>query len=63
VFVKQLGARPVVRRAVVAGEAGVYRADLDAIEINLRDRKGGNWDEWPADLRIREFPTTRGGTA
>jgi protein gp37 len=22
----------------------------------LQDRKGGNWNEWPQDLRIREFP-------
>jgi protein gp37 len=22
----------------------------------LRDRHGGDWSEWPADLRIREFP-------
>ena len=57
-FVKQLGARPVVHRVRVAAEAGTYRADLDAIEIELRDRKGGDWDEWPADLRIREFPAT-----
>lgn len=26
------------------------------VRIRLRDRKGGNWDEWPADLRIREMP-------
>lgn len=24
----------------------------------LRDRKGGSMSEWPADLRVREFPTT-----
>jgi len=24
--------------------------------IPLRDKKGGNWDEWPQDLRVREFP-------
>lgn len=42
-FVKQLGANPV--------------EDCDLLEnwIDL-DSKGGNWDEWPADLRIREFP-------
>lgn len=22
----------------------------------LKDKKGGNWDEWPDDLRVREFP-------
>jgi protein gp37 len=23
------------------------------------DRKGGDWRFWPADLRVREFPTAR----
>lgn len=60
VFVKQLGARPIdsyPSRAAVAflgGEgAGV------ALPLHLRDRKGGDIDEWPADLRIREFPAVR----
>lgn len=22
----------------------------------LRDKKGGDWNEWPADLRVRQFP-------
>lgn len=25
----------------------------------LRDRKGGDMDEWPADLRVRQFPEVR----
>lgn len=25
--------------------------------IRLHDRKGSDWNEWPADLRVREFPT------
>lgn len=25
-------------------------------QVMLGDRKGGNWEEWPEDLRIREFP-------
>jgi len=25
----------------------------------LRDPKGGNWDEWPEDLRVREMPDWR----
>lgn len=44
VFVKQLGARPVVE------------SDDVPIEIVIADRKGTNWDEWPADLRVRQFP-------
>lgn len=41
-FVKQLGANPV---------------DLLDNWDEL-DSKGGNWDQWPADLQIREFPRT-----
>lgn len=25
-------------------------------KLNLRDSHGGDWSEWPEDLRIREFP-------
>jgi protein gp37 len=45
VFVKQLGRRPV----------------LDGVPLKLRDRKGGDWTEWPEDLRVREFPTRPAG--
>ena len=27
--------------------------------LSLRDRKGGDMDEWPADLRVREWPEVR----
>jgi protein gp37 len=40
VFVKQLGAIPV--------EGGR--------RLKLRDGHGGDWDEWPPDLRVREMP-------
>jgi protein gp37 len=43
-FVKQLGAVPVL--------------PFDASEMipSFKDRKGGDIDEWPADLRVREWP-------
>ena len=41
VFVKQLGALPI--------------GDI-AVECRLTDRKGGDWNEWPEDLRVREVP-------
>lgn len=41
VFVKQVGARPVI--------------DRDDSRI-IRDRKGGDMSEWPSSIRIREFP-------
>jgi protein gp37 len=45
-FVKQLGARPVDDESLAGGKA------ID----RLKDKHGGDWDEWPADLRVREFP-------
>ncbi len=41
IFVKQMGARPVNR---------------EGIAHPLVHRKGGNMAEWPADLRVQEFP-------
>jgi protein gp37 len=41
-FIKQLGAQP-----------------CDGKEVKrLKNRKGGDWGEWPPDLRIRDFPAT-----
>jgi len=37
-----------------------YRADHrpeGAVAFSLMDLKGGSWSEWPADLRVREWPT------
>jgi protein gp37 len=52
VFVKQLGARPVVTQHSLFTE---HKMPIGP----LRDGKGEDWDEWPADLRIREFPASR----
>lgn len=42
-FVKQLGAEPVTH--------------TDAPwALHCLDKKGGNWGEWPEDLRVREWP-------
>ena len=41
VFVKQLGRHPVNR---------------EGVPHHLRDPKGGDMAEWPADLRLRQFP-------
>lgn len=45
-FVKQLGAKPTYPP----------RPDCEPVEMMLFDRKGGDMAEWPADLRVREFP-------
>ncbi|MCC3459815.1 MAG: DUF5131 family protein [Oscillatoriales cyanobacterium] len=50
VFVKQLGSTPIESNPYIAGIAETHRV------IRLKDRKGGNIDEFPDDLKIREFP-------
>lgn len=49
VFVKQLGARAVAF-------SGTMQADIDWTQLVCTDRKGGIPEEWPEDLRVREFP-------
>lgn len=57
-FVKQLGARPYSSRE---DEGPNERLTLDNArwQFHLRDRKGGSPEEWPEDLRVREFPAVR----
>ena len=45
-FVKQLGAKP----------CGWRSNSLGPTIGTFHDRKGGDPDEWPADLRVRQFP-------
>lgn len=45
-FVKQLGKRPY------PGSLGSGHMP----EMALKDRKGGNMEEWPEDLRVRQWP-------
>lgn len=50
VFVKQLGSRPTTdHRTRPAGENSYW-------PTVLKDKKGGDPDEWPQDLRVREYP-------
>ena len=46
-FLKQLGRHPAV-----GGKP-----------VSLKDPHGGEWDEWPTDLRVREVPLHRASTA
>lgn len=52
-FVKQVGARPYIVRQ--APNCTAQDAD-ERVDFTPRDRKGGDPVEWPADLRVREFP-------
>lgn len=55
-FVKQLGAKPFDSVCPTCGRDSTCNPLCPAPELKLRDRHGGDWDEWPADLRVREFP-------
>ena len=50
VFVKQLGSTPIESNPYIKGIAESHRV------IRLKDRKGGDINEFPEDLRVREFP-------
>ncbi len=52
-FVKQLG-------SLAYDSAGPGLDFCAANILELRDGHGGDWSEWPADLRVREFPQLEG---
>lgn len=63
VFCKQLGAHPRSSGIQVPGEYFPSHVRLEddrrgGFRVHLRDRMGGAIEEFPEDLRIREFPTT-----
>lgn len=56
-FVKQMGAKPY--EVHTADDCLLGPFDLNGekwLSLELYDRKGGDMDEWPEDLRVREFP-------
>ena len=56
-FVKQLGAKAAAHGfepAIDAPETGIARR-FDG-SLSLRDSHGGDWLEWPKDMRVREVP-------
>lgn len=59
VFVKQLGSCFCDERNGIAGAALKVDPDVAQIARRLRNRKGGDMAEWPADLQVREMPRQR----
>lgn len=59
-FIKQMGSLPIVpacrQNHFEWGDGNFKEYDADHWRITLKDRKGGDWDEWADDLRVREFP-------
>lgn len=65
-FVKQLGSHVVAPNDEAAewfdavGHLGMdeterYQGAIGRVR-GFEDKKGGDWNEWPEDLRVREFP-------
>jgi protein gp37 len=52
-FVKQLGAKPI---DLIDERHGRDACPVKHKSVTLRDHKGGDMSEWPADLRVREMP-------
>jgi protein gp37 len=70
IFVKQLGASPVQKcgqcgrmmghcRGGAVDACGPTHAVVAKELMGIRDSKGGEMSEWPADLRVRELPRVR----
>lgn len=65
-FVKQLGTRirpagswdDFIDQNPIVGAWTVRIAEHPAT-LATKDKKGGDWDEWPEDLKVREFPNVR----
>jgi len=57
VFAKQLGAHIECSREHWPRSTGLFDTDHGNFRKYLCDKKGGDPSEWPADLRIRQFPT------
>lgn len=56
VFVKQLGSRAIDEPSGLVGKDTPFDL-VPVVSRRLRDAKGGSMQEWPEDLRIRQFPT------
>jgi hypothetical protein len=52
---------PIAAYHLETGKRGIKqlgkRPHENGVTLKLADSHGGNPEEWPADLRIREFPT------
>jgi hypothetical protein len=55
-FVKQIGAKPNDngKRLLLKSDGGSWH-----YKESPNDKKGGDWNEWPEDLRVREFPAEK----
>lgn len=54
---RYLDARSLVEQCCAASvPVFVKQLGTNPSSIQLKHPKGGDWSEWPEDLRVREFP-------
>jgi len=56
-FIKQVGSKPVIGDLTHWRCPSKLLPDGSGYLLKLKDAKGGDVEEWPADLRVREFPS------
>jgi protein gp37 len=49
----------IAKTAYFSKQLGAHVVD-NGKRLELEDGHGGDWNEWPARLRVREVPTVRG---
>lgn len=57
-------ARNLLDQCRMAGAAFLMKqlgavANDGLVRLRTKDRKGGDWDEWPIDIQVREYPAPR----
>ena len=60
-FVKQLGSNPVTSNANMWDDLRLgepWQESFSGCHLRFDDSKGGDWDEWPPELRVRQVPYT-----
>jgi len=63
-FVKQLGAVPMIselewralERTPILSARNRHRVPAGFVPLTVHDAKGGDMDEWPQDLQLRQYP-------
>jgi hypothetical protein len=58
-FVKQLGSKPIASDLTSFKCPATLLPDGSGYALRLKDKKGGDPNEWPKHLRVREFPQVK----
>jgi hypothetical protein len=60
--IKQLGSHPIISRDRWHNDPAIKAIDREGgpfVDLIVTDRRGANWDEWPAEVRVRQMPEVK----